>query len=227
MSASAFSTYGHSLWLTRHSVHFYPTFTYCCHPFFSPSCQPASTQLLLPWRHLISWHMNQSHHPAPPSSPSLTNSLFSSSHLSLCSVRVHPVHPFLRTANYLRVAEGSDSVKSLGACRCQHTWLTVTVLVVTCGSDPEIGFITCSLSFTEKKSMKATTEREAILQMPGPFECLACSGPLNWHMDWTHAGQKLRPVATGNRFDGLGSKDGISLLGETDEMTSELREKCC
>lgn len=26
----------------------------------SPSCQPASTQLLLPWRHLTSWHMNQS-----------------------------------------------------------------------------------------------------------------------------------------------------------------------
>lgn len=91
----------------------------------------------------------------PPSSPSLTNSLFSSSHLSLCSVRVHPVHPFLRTANYLRVAEGSDSVKSLGACRCQHTWLTVTVLVVTCGSDPEIGFITCSLSFTEKKKYES------------------------------------------------------------------------
>lgn len=154
MSASTLSTYGHSLWLTRHSVHFYPTFTYCCHPFFSPSCQPASTQLLLPWRHLISWHMNQSHRPAPPS-PSLTNSLFSSSHLSLCSVRVHPVHPFLRTANYLRVAEGSDSVKSLGACRCQHTWLTVTVLVVTCGSDPEIGFITCSLSFTEKKKYES------------------------------------------------------------------------
>lgn len=53
--------------------------------------------------------------------------------------------------------------------------------VVTSGYDPEVGFISCSLSrvlsLIEKNtvgSMKGTPEREreAILQMPGPFECL-------------------------------------------------------
>lgn len=61
-------------------------------------------------------------------------------------------------------------------------------------------------------SIKETTEREAILQMPGPFECLAFSGPLNWHLDWTHAGQKVRPVAPVNTFDG--AKTYISMGGD-------------
>ena len=66
---------------------------------------------------------------------------------------------------------------------------------------------------TTERVRESEREREAILQMPGPFECLAFFGPLNWHLDWTHAGQKVRPVATGNKFDGLCSKDGISLQG--------------
>ncbi len=82
--------------------------------------------------------------------------------------------------------------------------------VVTSGFDPAVRFIPCSLnrvlSFPDKKhcakyernhrEREREREREAILQMPGPFEPLACSGPLNWHLDWTHAGQKVRPVAT-------------------------------
>lgn len=42
--------------------------------------------------------------------------------------------------------------------------------------------------------------------MPGPFGCLAFSGPLNWHFDWVDAGQKVIPVATGNTSDRLGRK---------------------
>lgn len=52
--------------------------------------------------------------------------------------------------------------------------------------------------------------------MPGPFRVFACSGPLNWHLDWTHAGRKVTPVAAGNQFDGLWSK-------ETDGMTWDAR----
>lgn len=225
LSASTPGTYGRSLWSTRHRVHFYPlSFIVAIH--FSPSCQPPSTQLLLPWRHLMSWHMNQ----PPPQRPSITNSiLLLSSHMSspLRSVTVHPVRPFLRTSSYPQVTGGSDSVHSSGAWRCQTAcWSS------TCDSRSQRGLWSRSRVNTPQfkqsviisrrktlQSMKDTAEREAILQMPGPFGSPARSGPLNWHLDWTHAGQKVRPVTTGNKFDGLCSKDGISPLGETDVMT--------
>lgn len=61
--------------------------------------------------------------------------------------------------------------------------------VVTSDSNPAVGFITCSLSrvlsFQDKrKHSSARYERKhrgrgAIVQMPGPFECLDFSGLLN------------------------------------------------
>lgn len=129
----------------------------------------------------------------------ITNSLSSPSHLVHLSaghrrleLRCLPVG-----AEQLSNARGSGSQRETRAT-VHGIQLLLSSLVLS-----------AALSFETNihaQSMKETTDWEAILQMPGPFGCLAFSGPLNWHFDWVDAGQKVIPVATGNTSDRLGRK---------------------
>lgn len=120
---------------------------------FAPSCQPASTQLLLPWRHLISWHMNQPPSTLPPTSQ--LSILPLSSHLSspLRSVTVHSILKMysrsLKALTQLSCWELGDASWS-NACDSQSQ-----SALLTSGSDSGGGFMPCSLnrvlSFLDEK----------------------------------------------------------------------------
>lgn len=110
LPALTLSTYGHSLWSIRHSVHFYPALSYCCHPSFSflPT-RFHTTSVALETSHILTYES------IPPLPSSLTNSLFSAtSDMSspLRPVTVHPVHSLPGMSSYPQVTEGSDSVLS-------------------------------------------------------------------------------------------------------------------
>lgn len=137
--------------MTRHRVHFYPlAIIVAIH--FSPSCQPAS-QVLLPWRRLICWHMN----------PLLLSALLTSSPLR--SVTVHSLCSLVRESSSPRALTRSSHPEPTNVnYQLSNTWLVGSLWVVTSGYDPEVGFISCSLSrvlsLIEKNTVWKEPQRE-------------------------------------------------------------------
>lgn len=144
---------------------------YCRHPSFFPSAS-----LFPPYRQLL-----------PPYAQTASNSLSSPSHLTFRHLlqAVHASHRRLELRCLPVGAEQLSNARGSGSQR--ETRATVHGIQLLLSSL----VLSTALSFETNihvQSMKETTDWEAILQMPGPFGCLAFSGPLNWHFDWVDAG---------------------------------------